>query len=130
MTDDCGDLDPYLADLLAFKGSASTRDHVGMDAIPITMEQLAREAGKWFYGLTLPEVPAKLWLDAHAATGQIYLRATFDQKGMTTKARVRLQGLAVALDGLYGTELITVAYPEDHTWEEIDDMNRALNRVA
>lgn len=130
MTDDCGDLDPYLAGL--FSGPEPVRDIGGMveREIPITMEQLAQEAGRWFAGVSLPEVPAKLWLDCYAATGQIYLRATFDNGGRTTKAMLRLQGLAVSLDLLYGTELITVAYPADMEWDAIEALNLILNRVA
>lgn len=126
------DLDPYLADLFAPEPRFSRPDPVGDDLamreIPITQEQLAQEAGRWFSGASLQEIPAKLWLDCHAATGQLYLRGTFDQ-GVKPITIARMAGLAVALDKIYGTYLIAVAYREDHTWEEIEGLNRILNRV-
>jgi hypothetical protein len=133
MTDD---LDPYLVNLFApdprFNGSDGVGDHAGMGdiVIPITNQQLAEEAGRWFHGVSLPEVPAKLWLDMYAATGQIYLRATFDKGGRTTRAMLRLQGLAVSLDLRYGTELITVAYTNDMDWDAIEALSLILNRVV
>lgn len=128
MTDD---LDPYLAEL--FKPSADARDTAGMsesDAIPILPEQLAKEAGKWFGSLPAAEVPAKLWLDYYPGAPQLYLRATFDKGGCTSRARLRLLGLSVSLDWIYGTEILPVAYFEDHTWEEIEARAAALAKVS
>lgn len=126
------DLDPYLADLFApeprFSRPESVGDDLAMREIPITQEQLAEEAGRWFAGASLDDIPAKLWLDCHVATGQLYLRGTFE-KGVKPITVARLTGLAVALDEIHGTELIAVAYCHDHTWEEIEALNRILNRV-
>ena len=77
---------------------------------------------------TIDDIAAKLWLDCHAAIGQLYLRGTFD-KGVRPITIARMSGLAVALDEAHGTELIPVAYRQDHTWEEIEGWNQALNRV-
>lgn len=129
MTDD---LDPYLADLFApeprFSRPEAVGNDLGMNEIPITQEQLAEEAGRWFAGASLEDIPAKLWLDCHVATGQLYLRGTFD-KGVKPLTIARMAGLAVALDEIHGTDLIPVAYHHDHTWEEIEGWNQALNRV-
>ena len=131
MTDDHGDLDPYLAEL--FQRPEPAGHTSGMDeneAIPISQGQLAHEAGKWFHSVTLPEVPAKLWLDYYPGGPQLYLRATFDNGGCTNRAILRLMGLSVALDGLYGTEILPVAYTSDHSWEDIEARAAALARVA
>lgn len=125
-------LDPYLVGLFApeprFSRPGSIGDDPAMREIPISQEQLAQEAGRWFAGATIDDIPAKLWLDCHAATGQLYLRGTFD-KGVRPITIARMSGLAVALDEAHGTELIPVAYRQDHTWEEIEGWNQALNRV-
>lgn len=125
------DLDPYLVSLFAPEPRFSRPEEVGEDLgmdIPITQDQLAQEAGRWFSGATLDEIPAKLWLDCHAATGQLYLRGTFD-KGVKPISVARMSGLAVSLDEAHGTQLIPVVYRQDHTWEEIEALNRILNRV-
>lgn len=130
MNDDCGDLDPYLADL--FGPSEAVGDHAAMSTdAPITMEQLASEAGRFFRSASLHEVPAKLWVDCYASADppQFYLRATFDRHA-STASLVRLAALTAALEEKHALPLVMVAYDEDQTWEEIEEANRVLNRVA
>lgn len=129
MIDDCGDLDPYLVDL--FGPSEAVGDHAGMSDAPITMEQLASEAGRFFASASLDEVPAKLWVDCYASAEppQFYLRATFDRPA-STASLVRLAALASSLEEKHRVVLVMVAYDEDQTWEEIEEANRVLNRVA
>lgn len=129
MTDDCGDLDPYLVDL--FGPSDPVGDDPGMSADgPITMEQLAQEAGKYFRTAALADVPAKLWVDCYAACDppQFYLRASFDHR-VSNSSLVRLAALTASLEEHHRLALVLVAYGEDRPWEEIEQANRDLNAV-
>jgi hypothetical protein len=98
-----------------------------MDA-PITQDQLYDLAGRYFAHATTAQIPEKIWLDCYVAAGQWYLRATWSS-GFTTLGIVRLAALSVALDELYGTELIPVCYPSDAPWDEFEEANRRLNDV-
>lgn len=121
------DLDPYLSSFFAPPEAAGDDGRMN-DAIPISQEQLAKHAGQWFAHARIEDIPAKLWLDYYAAGSQLYLRATFDA-GVKAITRVRLAALAVSLDEAYGTEITSVAYPTDYTWDEIEERSRELNRV-
>jgi len=101
-----------------------------MDAyeIPITKEQVAELAGEYFANAAIEDTPSKLWLDYYVAGNQLYLRACFDG-GIRNISLVRLGALAVGLDERHGTELVPVAYEGDMDWDEIEELNRALNRV-
>ena len=121
------DLDPYLSSFFA-PPEAAGDDGRMKDEIPISQEQLAKHAGQWFAHARIEDVPAKLWLDYYVAGSQLYLRATFDA-GVKAITKVRLAALAVSLDEAYGTEITTIAYPHDYTWDEIEERSRELNRV-
>lgn len=129
MNDDCGDLDPYLVDL--FGPSDHVGDHADMKEAPISMEQLAAEAGRYFRSASLHDVPSKLWLDCYAASDppQFYLRATFDAR-VSIPSLIRMAALTASLEETYGLGLVMVTYGHDATWEEIEGWNQALNRVA
>jgi hypothetical protein len=99
-----------------------------MAYVDITQEQLAKTAAVYFSKADLDDVPAKLWLDYYQAADQLYLRACFD-KGLKPISLVRLGAVATALDEIYGTELIPVAYDGDHEWDEVEAWNRTLNEV-
>ena len=96
--------------------------------IPITKEQVAELAGQYFANADIEDVPCKLWLDYYAPGQQLYLRACFDH-GLRNISLVRLGALAVGLDERHGTELVPVAYDGDMDWDDIEELNRALNRV-
>jgi hypothetical protein len=67
MSDYADDLDPYLVGL--FGPSEPVGDHAGMSTdSPITMDQLATEAGRFFRTASLADVPAKLWVDCYAGS--------------------------------------------------------------
>ena len=99
-----------------------------MDEIPITKEQVADLAGVYFASADIDDVPSKLWLDYWVAGKQLYLRAAFDH-GIRAPSLIRLGALAMGLDDRHGTALVTVAYDGDVEWDEIEQRNRALNRV-
>lgn len=99
------------------------------DPIQISQDQLAHCAGEVFYGLTVDEVPAKLWLDHYVAGQQTYVRATFDAD-LTTRSMERMGQLAATLTKRHGVPLLAVCYRDDHTWEEIEVFSQALNRVV
>jgi len=99
-----------------------------MDAAPITKEQLAEVAGRYFLYADTQDIPEKLWLDVYVAGNQCYLRAIFSKRAGSLSFRM-LSAVAKAIDRLYGTKLVAVAYTSDMTWEEIEDNNRRLNRV-
>ena len=97
--------------------------------IPISQDELLRQAAGVFEGAKLENIPAKLWLDYWVAGSQLYLRATFDA-GVSKDAKARIERLAVLLERVYEVQILTVCYREDHEWEEIEDWNRVLNRVV
>lgn len=99
-----------------------------MHEIPITKEQVAQLAGVYFASAEVDDIPSKLWLDYWVAGDQLYLRAAFDH-GVRSVSLIRLGALAMGLDERHGTALVTVAYDGDIEWEEIEERNRALNRV-
>ncbi len=99
-----------------------------MPYVEITQEQLAHTAALYFSRASLEDVPAKLWLDYYKAADQLYLRAAFDH-GIKPISLVRLGAVATALDEIYGTELVPVAYDRDYDWGEVEEWSQALNRV-
>lgn len=104
---------------------------IGMDAdeaIPVSMEQLAEAAGRFFRGADVEDIPAKLWLDCYLHGAQIYLRATFDAR-FSDASICRLGALAISLGETHGIEIVAVAYPHDVDWSEIEERSRDLQRI-
>ena len=100
-----------------------------MDADPITKEQLAEQAARFFLYAETDDIPEKLWIDMYVAGEQCYLRAIFSTR-TTFLSLARLAGLAAAVEEVYDTPLIPVAYMTDMSWQEIEDNNRRLNQVV
>ena len=98
------------------------------DAIPISMEELAEAAGRYFRHAEVRDIPSKLWLDAYVHASQVYLRACFDDR-LIEASQVRLEALAAALGDAHGLSIVAVAYPQDHEWSEIEQRARELNAV-
>lgn len=102
----------------------------GMDhRIPISQDELLRQAAEVFEGAALENIPAKLWVDYWVAGSQLYLRATFDA-GISKDARQRIARLGELLERVYGVSVLTVCYRQDHAWEAIEGWNRTLNQVV
>lgn len=121
--------DARLGDL--FQPSDEAGDNQPMsDDLPITMQQLAVTAGRFFKNASLADTPAKLWLDCyyHSRPAQLYLRATFDAK-YSGGSLIRLAALKSALEAEHRVKLVAVAYADDMPWEDAEAINEQLNGV-
>lgn len=102
---------------------------VGMDEDPtITKDELAAIAGRYFKSASIEDIPCRLWIDTAEALSQSYVRACFDGRP-SASSLCRLASLAEALDDIYGTNLVAVAYPGDRPWDEIEAAAEALQKV-
>lgn len=113
-----------------FKEPDEVADNAAMShSLPITMEQLAKTASRFFLSADLRDVPAKLWVDCYWATSQVYLRATFE-RSYTNAGLIRLAGLKHVLEREHSVELVVVVYAKDMSWDEAELTSDRLNAVT
>jgi hypothetical protein len=94
----------------------------------ISQDELARVAGRVFLDSSTDDVPEKLWVDYWPAADQHYLRAIFSGKASGV-VLLLLSEVARRLGKRYDVTLVSVAYSDKYTWEEVEQMVTKLHAV-
>ena len=99
-----------------------------MPYVEISQDELARIAGRVFVDSPTEDVPEKLWLDYWEGGDQHYLRAIFsrDASGVVL---LLLSEVSRRLGKRYEVGLVSVAYSDRYTWEEVEAMVNKLHLV-
>ena len=94
----------------------------------IAQDELAKIAGRVFLNSPTDDVPEKLWVDYWPAADQHYLRAIFSTKASGV-VLLLLSEVARRLGKRHDVTIVSVAYSDRYTWEEVEAMVTKLHTV-
>jgi hypothetical protein len=92
----------------------------------IPQTELAQVAGRVFLDSPAEDIPEKLWLDYWPTVDQHYLRAIFEREASGV-VLLLLSEVSRRLGKRYGITIVSVAYSDKYTWDQVEEMVNKLH---